>query len=238
MTADFAPFTTEEVALDTLRPHPQNYQTHPDDEIDHLMASIREHGVYRNVVISSDSTILAGHGVVEAARRLALAVVPVYRLAYPAQDPRAIKLLVGDNEIRHLAEVDDRALSELLRGLKDLDMLLGTGYDDMMLANLVMVTRPTKEIADIDAASQWVGLPEYEDASDEHLQIVVCFSSEEDRRAFCLRLGLDVSKIATKGIGKSVWWPPAPDDDVKSLRFTTPRRSADAEDAEDGDDDA
>ncbi len=126
----------EDVSLDTLKSHPRNYRAHPDDEIEHLMESIRSNGVYRNVVIAQDGTILAGHGVVTAARRLGLETLPVYRTSYGPDDLRAIKLLVSDNEISHLAMSDDRALTELLRELKEADIdLLGTGYDDMMLAS-------------------------------------------------------------------------------------------------------
>src|SRR5258708_40075030 len=120
----------EDVILDTLESHPRNYRAHPDDEIEHLVESIRANGVYRNVVIAQDGTILAGHGVVTAARRLGLETLPVYRTTYGPDDPRAIKLLVSDNEISHLAMIDDRALPYILRYLKKPNTnLLATAYD-------------------------------------------------------------------------------------------------------------
>jgi ParB-like chromosome segregation protein Spo0J len=117
----------EEVALDQLKPHPRNYQEHPDDEIEHIMESIKTHGFYRNIVIAQDGTILAGHGVVIAARRLGYTSIPAIRTNYLYDDTDALKLLIGDNEIRHLAEVDDRALTVLLKELREIDDLLGTG---------------------------------------------------------------------------------------------------------------
>ena len=212
----------EDVPLDQLKPHPRNYQKHPDDELTHLMESIRAHGVYRNVVIAHDNTILAGHGVVEAARRLGMVSIPVHRTAYDPDDARALKLLAGDNEISHLAEVDDRALTELLRELKETDIgLLGTGYDEMMLANLLFVTRPASEIADLDAAAQWAGLPEYDlGGKEERLQIIMNFATEEDRKEFCRLLSLDPDKIKTSGTGKSIWWPKSRKNmDSQSIRF-------------------
>ena len=56
--------TLELLPLAELRPHPRNDGTHPPDEIAHLKASITTHGVYRNVVVAQDGTILAGHGVI------------------------------------------------------------------------------------------------------------------------------------------------------------------------------
>src|SRR6266487_6998844 len=83
------------VPIDSLTPHTRNYRSHPDDEIAHLMESIKSNGLYRNIVVASDgTTILAGHGVVEAARRLGIQDIPVYSVDFEANDPRALKLLV------------------------------------------------------------------------------------------------------------------------------------------------
>lgn len=212
-----ADFAAETVPLDSLRPHPRNYCRHPEDQLAHLAQSLREHGVYRNVVVARDGTILAGHGVVQAARMLGLDAIPVCRLALDPDEPRALKVLAGDNEIRHLAEADDRALSELLKQIKDEDPagLLGTGYDEMMLANLVLVTRPESEVKDFDEAAEWVGMPEY-DEGEKTLQLVVNFRSEADRDAFVERNDLVIDQ--SKG-GKSTWWPPKDRQDLKSVLF-------------------
>jgi hypothetical protein len=207
----------EWVALDSLRPHPRNYQQHPDDQIEHLAQSLREHGFYRNVVIARDSTILAGHGVVQAAKSIGLDEAPCVRMDLDAAEPRALKLLAADNEISHLAERDDRALSELLKEVKDTDLdgLLGTGYDEMMLANLVMVSRPRSEIQDIDHAAHWVGMPEYEEGR-QVLQAQVSFRNPDDRAEFCRLIGApppNSSRVV------SAWYPPKEREDLASVRF-------------------
>ena len=208
-------FRLETVTVAELRPHPRNYRAHPDDQIDHLIESIREHGLYRNIVITRDNTILAGHGVVLAARKMGLEQVPVYRLDVGPDEPGALKVLVGDNEIGHLGEIDDRALSEMLKEIKDTDLsgLLGTGYDEMMLANLLFVTRPESEIQDFDEASQWVGMPGY-DTEPEPLKVVISFRNQEDRLEFARLLGLRFTENT-----KSAWWPARETDDVSSVRF-------------------
>lgn len=220
-----AHFPTELVALAALHPHPRNYQEHPDDELEHIMQSLREHGFYRPIVVARDNTILALHGVWTAAQKLGLTHGPVIRKDYDPNEPRAIKLVVADNEIRHLADRNDRLLTELLRELADEEELLGTGYDDMMLANLTYVTRPADEIEDLEAAAQWVGMPEY-DLGKNKLQINVNFDTEEHRVEFIHMLGLEVSEVGTKGPTKSIWWPKRVNDDVKSLRFSTKKQSA------------
>ena len=130
--------TLERVALADVRPHPRNYQTHPDEEIQHLMQSLTMHGVYRNVVIARDGTLLAGHGVVEAARRLGYTSLTMKRLALDPHEPRALQILVGDNEIARLAIKHEDALAALLQELSQDDplALLGTGFDEEALAAL------------------------------------------------------------------------------------------------------
>lgn len=130
---------TEVVAIAALRPHPRNYRRHPESQVAHIAESIRRHGFYRNVVVARDGTILAGHGVVEAARRAGLVEVPVYRLDVAPESPVALKVLTGDNELGRLAEADERALAEILKDvLRDDEVgLLGTGFDDATLGALV-----------------------------------------------------------------------------------------------------
>ena len=122
-------FTTETIPLANLIPHPRNYRTHPQDQIDHLCESIRKNGLYRNIVIARDDTILAGHGVVEACGQLGMEDIPIVRLDVAPDDPTALKVLAGDNEISHLGEINDRVLSDILKEINefDVDGLIGTG---------------------------------------------------------------------------------------------------------------
>lgn len=206
------------VEISTLTPHHRNYKVHPKDQIDHLAESIREHGFYRNIVISIDGTILAGHGVVEAARSINIDRVPVIKLNLSPDEPRALKLLAGDNEVQHLGEVDDRALSELLKEIRDTDVsgLLGTGYDDQMLAALVMVSRNEGEIENFDAAKEWVGMPEF-DADSSYYKVVVTCDNEEGMRAVADLVGVTVRKKASKTW--SMTYPDRGKDDLTSVRF-------------------
>jgi hypothetical protein len=230
-------FAVEQVPLASLQPHPQNYQSHPQDELDQIKASIEEHGIFRNVVVARDGTILAGHGVCQAAEQLGIGEIPVRRLPYEPNDPRAIKVLIADNEIRHLAERDDRRLTELLRNLAEEDALLGTGYDEMMVANLLLVTRPASEIPDLDTAAQWTGVPEYEGGGDIRLQIIVNFTNEADRLDFCNLIGLDSNAVALGGPTKTIRWPlNDPRLDLTSVRFTS-RGAADQDYQDDEDQD-
>lgn len=211
--------TPELTPIAALKEHPRNYRSHPDDQLVHLGQSMLEHGVYRNVVAAQDGTILAGHGVVQAAKRVGFTELPVVRLPIDPNSPAAIRVLTGDNEIEHLAEQDDRLLSELLKQLAQDDPgeLLGTGFDPAMLANFAMVTRPASEIQDFDKAAHWAGMPAYEPtaADSARVRLIVSFATEGDRADFYRRLGID----GPAGRNASMWWPRREKDDVGSLRL-------------------
>jgi len=208
----------ETVAIQQLKPHPRNYRTHPPDQLAHIIRSIEEHGIYRNVVVARDYTILAGHGVVKALGQMGRTEVPVLRLPIDPNSPPALKLLAGDNEIGHLAEVDDRLFTEILKEIKDLGDLLGTGYDDMMLANLVYITRPEDEIRDRNEAAAWAdaGMPDYENGVLP-FKIIISFRTEEDRQQFATKAGLTVNK--KESATWMTWWPYREAEDLSSLRF-------------------
>ena len=185
--------------INTLKPHPRNYKKHPEDQIKHICKSIQENGIYRNIVITTDGTILAGHGVVLACEILKIDTVPTFQ--------------ININEIGHLADVDDRQLSEILKEILEEDDLLGTGYDEMMLANLAFITRPESELSSINHAEEWVGLPEYERTLTPRT-MTVSFENDTDRDSFAKHLGITITNKT-----KSIWWPHKDNDDVKSIRF-------------------
>jgi ParB-like chromosome segregation protein Spo0J len=212
----------ETVEVASLRPHPRNYRTHDPSQIAHLVQSIKEHGLYRNVVIARDGTILAGHGVVEACKLMGIKEVDAVRIDVEPDDPRALKVLTGDNEISRMADIDDRMLTEVLKEIRDADEsgLLGTGFDDAALAALVMVSRTSAEIKDFDAAAEWVGMPEFNTGA-KSVFLTVNFRSEEDRDKFFEDYGLDASSVKkfTGGNHWSMWWPASERNDLQSLRL-------------------
>lgn len=210
-------YQTIQLDPNSLQGHPRNYREHPEDQIEHIVQSIEEHGFYRNIVLSKDHVILAGHGVVKASRRMQLETIPCIVLDIDHEHPKALKVLAGDNEIAHLGVINDIALSEILKEINEFDDmgLIGTGYDEMMLANLLYITRPASEIATIDEAAEWVGMPDIGDGKAEEAdsKCIVNFASPSDRAAFFDALDLP------QGFNlKTIWYPFRPRRDMKSVR--------------------
>jgi hypothetical protein len=111
--------------------------------------------------------------------------VDVKVLDLDADSPLALRLVAGDNEISNLADVNDRALTELLREVAGdpLAGLLGSGFDALQLAALAMTTRPASELRDLAAAGEWLGFPSFE-ATPKEPVLTIKFLSVEDQARF------------------------------------------------------
>ncbi len=206
----------EFVQIADLKPHPENYRTHPEDQISHIVESLETNGFYRNIVIAKDNTILAGHGTVKAAGIVKMKKIPCVRLNIDPMDLRAKKILIGDNETAHLANIDDRKLTDMLRAIqKETGDLTGTGFNPQSLAAYVFVTRPASEIEDLNAAAEWAGagMPGYEFVP-EPLKLIVSFANEKDKSKFAKLIGYEFTDKT-----KSIWWPPREREDLSALKF-------------------
>tara|TARA_A100000172_G_scaffold80079_1_gene68648 strand:- start:349 stop:1668 length:1320 start_codon:yes stop_codon:yes gene_type:complete len=210
----FSFYTVRNMSVANLKPHPKNYKAHPADQLEHLKQSITDNGIYRNVIVAKDNTILAGHGVVKAAQALGLTSVPVLKLDLESDSIEAVKLLTADNEVSHLGEVDDRALSNILKEIMENSDLLGTGYDEMMLQNLLYVTRPASEIKTTDHAAEWMGMPDYE-ISEEAKKLIINFETYEDKKVFCEQNNFLFNEKGTE----SIWFPEKERRDITSVGF-------------------
>jgi hypothetical protein len=125
---------TKMVAVEDLRPHPQNPNSHPDKQIALLAKNIRHMG-WRHPVIVSELTgfVVAGHARIEAAKVLNLDKVPVdYQMFSSETDERAY--LVADNKLAELAEMQRDILQEILDEMKKAGLdqtLAGLSQEDI-----------------------------------------------------------------------------------------------------------
>ena len=125
------------IPIGELTEHPRNYRRHSDRQLSELQTSLREYGWQRNVVVSKDRYILAGHGIVEAARRNGETQIPCEVQNHLHTAPEAEKFLALENTVSRLAEDDETALSALLADVQRTVGLDGTGYNDAELDALI-----------------------------------------------------------------------------------------------------
>ena len=98
-----------------------NNKDHPKEQIEFLANSINEFGFNSPVIIDAQNIIIAGHGRVEAAKRLWLKEIPVVQKdnLSPAQ-VRKYRLL--DNKISELAKDNEENIKMELLELADLEL--------------------------------------------------------------------------------------------------------------------
>jgi ParB-like chromosome segregation protein Spo0J len=105
----------QKVNIVELQPHPANYNTHPETQIQELVKSLDMFDQFKNIVVCQ-GRIIAGHGLVEAAKRKGMTeIYALIRDDLTEEQQKA--LLVADNAMPFLALPDPSALEELLSSL-------------------------------------------------------------------------------------------------------------------------
>lgn len=133
--------------IEKLQHDPANARRHGRRNSDAIVASLREHGQVKPVVVSSDGTVIAGNGTMDAALSLGWTHLAVVEFAGDARAAR--RFAVQDNRTAELAEWDDVALSRLLEELREesgsLDSL---GFTDAELDKLIASDLDATEIVE------------------------------------------------------------------------------------------
>lgn len=120
-----------------LIPYARNARTHSDEQVAQIAASIAEFGFTNPILVGADGVIVAGHGRLAAAQKLAMAMVPVVVLEHLSPTQRRA-LVIADNRIAENAGWDETMLRVEMEALQldDFDMSL-TGFDADALAELM-----------------------------------------------------------------------------------------------------
>jgi ParB-like chromosome segregation protein Spo0J len=107
----------------------RNARTHSQRQIGQIARSIERFGFINPVLIDDTGQIIAGHGRVEAAKRLGLDYVPVLRVSHLSAAERKAYAL-ADNRLAELAGWDRKMLVTELQALIDLNFEVElTGFD-------------------------------------------------------------------------------------------------------------
>jgi len=101
------------IKISELKPHPQNPNTHSEMQIKELQDSLDQFDQVKNIVVWQ-SHIIAGHGLVEAAKKEGLENLEAVDVSeWDAQ--KAIKFMVADNQLASLGVIDDEILQGILQ---------------------------------------------------------------------------------------------------------------------------
>lgn len=120
----------QEVSLDLLKPYERNAKIHGEEQIKLLMNSIKEFGFLSPCLVERDTyNLIAGHGRVEAAKRLGMKTVPCVFVEDISEEQRRAYIL-ADNRLTELGEWDMDMVNIELEELNDLDFDVSvTGFE-------------------------------------------------------------------------------------------------------------
>lgn len=120
----------EKWSIDKLIPYARNSRTHSDEQVSQIAASIKEWGWTTPVLVDEDGSIIAGHGRIQAARRLQITQVPVM-VARGWTEAQKRAYVIADNKLALNAGWDNDLLAlefaELGEAGFDLEL---TGFTD------------------------------------------------------------------------------------------------------------
>ena len=191
--------------IDSLTPDPQNRRLHPERNQQMMQASIQAVGVGRSIVIDQDGVVLAGNGMVAAAKAAGITRVRVIEssgdelIAVQRTDltPEARKqLALYDNRTAELAAWDP----EGLKADRDLGTDLQPFWTDSEQA-LMFGT---------EVQPSWDGMPEFTQKDLAFRTLAVHFASAEDVQAFLQLIGREDITEKTRYL----WYPQAPVESV------------------------
>jgi hypothetical protein len=124
-----AAMNVQSLPVASLRPHERNARKHSKKQIRQIARSIEAFGFTNPVLVSSEGTIVAGHGRVEAAKLLGLQQVPTLRLEHLSRE-QVRAYVIADNRLAEKSGWDNTLLALELGELSNLDLDIQlTGFD-------------------------------------------------------------------------------------------------------------
>jgi len=137
----------EQIKTGELTPYARNSRTHSDEQVQQIVASIREFGFTNPVLIDESGMIIAGHGRVMAAQQMGLDDVPCIRLAHLSEAQKRA-YVIADNKLALNAGWDEQILAAEMKEIQSSGFDMGLmGFDDDELSEFLA-------LADIDVDEQ------------------------------------------------------------------------------------
>jgi len=145
--------SVERRSIDSLVPYDRNPRMHPDSQIDQLANSITQWGWTVPILIDDASNVIAGHGRLEAAKRLGMDEVPCVVASGWSEDQRKA-YVIADNKLSESSDWDNGELYNQLKSLSESNFDLSlVGYDNFEPIEFSPSLEPSFNAHDVNAAS-------------------------------------------------------------------------------------
>src|SRR4051794_10672378 len=134
-------------ATASLKPDPRNARTHPNRQVEQIIASIREFGFTNPILVDPEGVVIAGHGRLLAAKAMGLAEVPTIEL-FGLTEAKRRALRLADNKIALNAGWDLDLLKVELGELSSLDIALDLTVTGFSTGELDLLLRASEDPED------------------------------------------------------------------------------------------
>jgi hypothetical protein len=166
----------ELIPIHKLIEHPKNPHMHSPEQIERLAQLIDHQGIRHPIIVSKRSGfIVAGHGRLQALKKLMIANVPVDYQDFE-NEAQEYAFIVSDNAIGK----DEWAALDVEAIKKEIEILpievKQLGLNEIILYNLNQISTVNKGHEN----EEWVGLPNFE-KGDTEIKISLVFKDEEQR---------------------------------------------------------
>lgn len=135
------------VPIDSVKEDPRNARRHPRRNLDEIRASLSRFGQVKPIVIDSAGRVIAGNGMLRAAKLLGWREIAAVRTRLTGTMADAFG--IADNRTGELSEWDDAALAELIRELQAEGLERSTGFDEREIDRLLSALDPEGALGEI-----------------------------------------------------------------------------------------
>lgn len=166
----------EYLPTEQLMPYENNANIHTDEQVEQIVASIKEFGFNDPVAVwtneDGESEIVEGHGRVLAAKKLGMDSLPVIHLDGLSDEARRAYTHIH-NQLTRNSKFDFDTLQEEIANLN-------FDFDDFGFDAIGLIT----DVSDFYSSVSSEELDEYEEKAEEDLKsfnVILCCLCEEDR---------------------------------------------------------
>lgn len=131
-----------------LRLDPRNPKRHPEQQIAEIAQSISEFGFIHRIVVRPNGQLIGGEGTLEAIKRLGMDEVEC-RVVAGLSDAQYTALGLALNRLPERSTWDGELLADLLREVRDADLLQPAGFSHAEADRLIAVPDPI-EVREIE----------------------------------------------------------------------------------------
>ena len=165
----------ESVPVSDLKEYEKNSRTHSDDQVAKIAASVEEFGFTNPILIDESNGVIAGHGRLQAAKRINMGEVPCISLAHLSESQKRA-YVIADNKIAESGGWDDEMLKMEIMELAqdDYDLKL-TGFDEAGLDSILAISEEVMEAVQKKRDHKETGHSQ----QDTVRQVILIYTSDE-----------------------------------------------------------